>query len=65
VVHDILEELDVHKEMLYVFNKIDRVKDVDELSGKLFSYQPHVIISSKSKETMKPLIDFLIGWRHQ
>lgn len=65
VVHDILEELDVHKEMLYVFNKADKINNIDELSGKLFAYQPHVIISSKSKEAMKPLIDFLIGWRHQ
>lgn len=62
VVHDILEELDVHKEMLYVFNKVDKVSNIEELYGKLFHYQPHVIISSKSKESIKPLIDFLITW---
>lgn len=63
VVHDILEELKVHKEMLFVFNKADKVANLDDLSGKLHHYQPHVIISSKSKETMKPLIDFIASWQ--
>lgn len=60
VVHDILQELNVHKEMLYVFNKIDQVKDFSLVASKIINYQPHVMISSLSKERMQPLYDYLL-----
>ena len=59
VVHEILEELDVHKEMLYVFNKIDKVQHLEDLTGKLSHYQPHVLVSGLSKEGLTPLNEFL------
>ncbi len=63
VVHDILDDLEIHKEMLYIFNKADKITDLDELEPQLEPYQPHVVISSRSKETMKPLFDFLAQWK--
>lgn len=63
VVHEILEELNVHKEMLYVFNKIDKVAHKDDILPKLARYQPHVLISSLSKESMEPLTQYLSYWK--
>lgn len=63
VVHEILEELNVHKEMLYVFNKIDKVAHRDDILPKLEKYQPHVVISSLSKDTMEPLTQYLCYWK--
>jgi GTP-binding protein HflX len=64
VVYDILEELNIAgKDMLYVFNKIDKVDDVDALSGSLQYYQPHVLIHTQSKEGLQPLVHFLKKWK--
>lgn len=59
VVHEILESLDIHKDMLYVFNKVDKVEDIDNLDYQLRRYQPQVLISALSKDSMKPLYDAL------
>lgn len=59
VVHAILQEIDIEKPMLYVFNKIDKVTDQDILQTHIPRYIPHVVISSKTKEGIAPLIDFL------
>ena len=65
VVHEILEELNVHKEMLYVFNKIDKLKNPEEILGKVERYQPHVLISSLSKDGLAPLTQYLSYWKTQ
>ncbi len=62
VVHEILDELDVQKEMIYVFNKIDKVADLDQFSGIIRKYQPQVFISAQDKESVKPLREFLASW---
>lgn len=62
VVHEILESLDVHKDMLYVFNKIDKVAHPEFLMPAVERYQPHVLTSALSKQTMQPLVDALIAW---
>lgn len=62
VVQQILNELDVHKEMLFVFNKADKVENIEALEADLSLYQPHVIISAQSKKGIQPLIDFLDSW---
>jgi GTPase len=62
VVHQVLEELGVKKPMLYVFNKIDKVKDMQALEIAARRYNPHVFISAASKEGIQPLIDYLIEW---
>ena len=40
VVHDILEELNIAQNMLYVFNKVDKVSDPESLHPSLEIYQP-------------------------
>lgn len=62
IVHKILTDLDINQDTLYVFNKADKVEMTDELGMKLFSYQPHVITSTLSKEGMKQLREALLAW---
>ncbi len=63
VVAKILKELDLeNKQMLYVFNKADMPAEThlsDEARNK---YQPNVVISSKTKAGIEPLIEFLRHW---
>ncbi len=63
VVHQILHDLNIDKEMLYVFNKIDKVDDERHLMSQINRYQPHVLISAKSKDNLKPLINYLEEWQ--
>lgn len=48
--------------MLYVFNKIDKADNVDELKIQAQEFQPHVFVSAKKKENLKPLIAYLKEW---
>jgi 50S ribosomal subunit-associated GTPase HflX len=61
VVHDILEELAVETPMLYVFNKADKI-DTTLLTGALEKYQPYVVVSSLSKKSIEPLVEYLKEW---
>jgi GTP-binding protein HflX len=63
VVQEILADLNVDAEMLYVFNKIDQVDDVGFLERELHKYEPHVLISALSKEGIKPLLKYLSLWQ--
>jgi GTPase len=63
VVHQILEDLELHdKKMVYVFNKADLVQDLELIKPQINLFQPHVIISSKSKSGLVPLLDYLTQW---
>lgn len=62
VVHEILEELNVSSQMLYVFNKEDKATNMDELEQKIKRFQPHVVVSAVSKEGVQPLIEYLEEW---
>lgn len=63
VVHDVLEELDAaDKPMLYVFNKVDKVQDLEKLQKALSKYQPHVLVNATTKEGLEPLIEFIRTW---
>lgn len=62
IVHQILEELEVDKDILYVFNKLDLVENIDDQHGIIGQYKPHVIISTKSKEGIAPLLTYLEEW---
>lgn len=64
VVHEILHELDVHKPMLYVFNKIDRLSDQELALMQITvnKYKPYVMVSSLSKEGIEPLKEWLSVW---
>lgn len=67
VVHEILEELDVHKPMVYVFNKIDRLSDQELALLKISAdrYEPFVLVSSLTKEGIEPLRTWLTTWDPQ
>lgn len=59
VVHQILVDLEIDKNMLYVFNKGDKIQNGLALTEKLAHYQPYVLTSAVSKDGVKPLITFL------
>lgn len=60
VVHEILKDLDLEKNTLYVFNKADLVKNLDP--ANYAAYQPHVIVSGNTKDGVTPLINYLRDW---
>ena len=62
VVNEILTDLDLHKDMLYVFNKQDKIDDLRPYIQRVARYQPHVIVSARNKQSLQPLIDFLDLW---
>lgn len=65
VVAKILADLEVDKEMLYVFNKADAPIET-QLSEELRTkYQPNVLISAKTKEGVEPLVEFLRHWNKE
>lgn len=59
IVHYILHDLGIDKDMLYVFNKSDRVQITPILKSTLEKYQPHVIVSALNKEGLKQLTHYL------
>jgi GTP-binding protein HflX len=59
VVEAILKELNVQKDMLYIFNKADKITLTPEIQQTIARYQPHVVVSSLSKETISPLMEYL------
>jgi GTPase len=62
IVHTILEELEVDKPILYVFNKIDLVEDMEEFKAQSEDYTPNVTISATNAKGIKPLKDYLSNW---
>jgi GTP-binding protein HflX len=62
VVNEILKELNLSKEILYVFNKADKAEAQNVSTLELDLFQPHVTISAKTKGGTQPLIDFLATW---
>lgn len=64
VVREILDELEVNKPILYVFNKIDKLtaEQQTQLKKDAQAYEPHVLVSGTSKEGLEPLSNFLKTW---
>lgn len=63
IVNKILEELGVQKDMLYVFNKADMPEETHAPTFERDAYQPHVVISSKTKTGIAPLLEYLQTWQ--
>lgn len=59
-----LHEIEVEKEMLFVFNKADLLSDeeLEKVEEAIAKYQPHVLISAEDEEGIEPLKEFLAGW---
>jgi GTP-binding protein HflX len=65
VVLDTLEEIGVTKEMLFVFNKADKISE-EELQNRLKSFgffAPFVVASATTKEGLADLTQYLIKWK--
>lgn len=67
VVHEVLNELGVSKEMLYVFNKIDKVPDAERAEREISfaRFNPRVITDARTKDGLEPLKDFLYTWHQE
>lgn len=63
IVQNILADLEVEKEILYVFNKIDKVTMTPEITEHVEKYTPHVLVSALDLEGLKPLVDYLEQWQ--
>ncbi len=63
VVQEILDDLEIDKPMVYVFNKADKVKNIEPIMPQIELYQPHVIVTATSKKGLQPLILFLKNWK--
>ncbi|MGA9530326.1 MAG: GTPase HflX, partial [Candidatus Babeliales bacterium] len=62
VVHKVLDELSIHKDILYVFNKADIMHPyISPHTLKL--YTPHVVINARDKTSLTPLLTFLTDWK--
>lgn len=59
VVHEILDELDIHKKIVYVFNKKDLVASLKEIKPLLTTYQPQVLTHTLSRDGISSLLQFL------
>lgn len=65
VVHEILRDLEIQKDIIYVFNKSDKVENLESQTAALSKYEPHVIISALSKESLQMLRNLIISWSIQ
>ena len=62
VVLETLEELNVNKEMLFVFNKSDLLeeKELTNRLNKFGLFAPYVVVSSLEKENLQSLCNFIV-----
>jgi len=61
VVHETLDELNIRKPMLYVFNKIDKLTDETRqtIESEITEYHPSVLTHTKNKDGVSSLIQYL------
>ena len=59
IVHNILNELELEKDILYVFNKSDKIKVEDDIKPILEKYTPNVLTSAFTKDGLKPLTEYI------
>jgi len=63
VVHSILHELNVDKQTLYIFNKIDQVEDLETVQEKIATFQPYVLTCAQEKTGLQTLKNILHSWQ--
>lgn len=59
VVQKILHDLDVDKDVLYVFNKADKIELTEDREAQLNRYRPHVVVSAIQKDGLEPLKHYI------
>jgi GTPase len=64
VVHEVLGELSIDKEMLYIFNKIDRISEEIRTTREIQwqRFNPHVMTNALEKDGLQSLKNFLYTW---
>lgn len=65
VVQSILRDLNIQKNMLYVFNKADDLQFTPYQLHVCKKYSPHVFTSALSKEGLIALTDYLESWQQR
>jgi len=67
VVQEILDDLEIAKPMVYVFNKVDKLKTelYEQLKQEAQAFVPQVFVTATSKEGIAPLVSYLAAWRAQ
>lgn len=65
IVQDTLQEINVEKPILYVFNKVDLMNTgmLDLMMHEFDDYLPNVFVNTMSKEGVKPLVNFLSKYK--
>jgi GTP-binding protein HflX len=63
VVNNILQDLEVDTQMLYVFNKADKIEITYQIQEMMNRFQPNVTICGLTKEGIQPLVEFLDTWQ--
>ena len=65
VVHKTLEEININKPMLYIFNKIDVISEEkqEEIREQLDQYHPSILTHTKSKEGVQELFKYLKNYK--
>lgn len=64
VVNKVLEEMEIKDpHILYIFNKIDKVKDLPSFALAVEKFQPHVLVSALEPKGLDPLKAFLGAWK--
>lgn len=62
-VNQVLEDLEVDKPILHVFNKIDKVDEVKLATLSLKKYEPHVLTSTYTEGGLDQLLAYLAEWK--
>lgn len=65
VVQQILNDLEVKKDMIYIFNKADKLENIDKIEPLLFRYEPWLLTSALSKQGLEDLIAYLQQWKKE
>lgn len=65
VVKEILQELEVEKPLVYVFNKVDKLSPaaLEQLKVDAQEFVPALFVEARSKQTVTPLLDYIASWR--
>lgn len=67
VVLDTLDEIDINKDKLFVFNKIDKISDalLEQRLKEFGFFGPYVSVTATTKEGLDPLKKYLATWKRK
>ncbi|HBS48102.1 TPA: GTPase HflX [Candidatus Dependentiae bacterium] len=59
VVRDTLHSLKIEKPYIFVFNKIDKIANIEEIKPDLEEFKPYILTSVKPKDGLNDLVTYL------